>query len=72
MAVQSCEGHFTVDRGKGDKMIVVRFADRMKIQDAFEAWCVKNQTTPSMQTMIAFLEHKGWLNVDRVVKDLKD
>lgn len=53
-------------------MIMVRFADRMKIQDAFEAWCVKNQTTPSMQTMIAFLEHKGWLNVDRVVKDLKD
>lgn len=52
-------------------MIKVLFSDRVKIQDEFEAWCVKNQTTPTMQTMIAFLEHREWLNVDRVVKDLK-
>lgn len=52
-------------------MIKVLFSDRVKIQDEFEAWCVKNQTTPTMQTMIAFLEHRGWLNVDRVVKDLR-
>lgn len=52
-------------------MIKVLFSDRVKIQDAFEAWCVKNQTTPTMQTMIAFLEHRGWLNVEMVVKDLK-
>ncbi len=52
-------------------MIKVLFSDRVKIQDEFEAWCVKNQTTPCMQTMIAFLEHRGWLNVDRVMKDLR-
>lgn len=53
-------------------MIKLLFSDRVKIQDAFEAWCVKNQTTPCMQTMIAFLEHRGWLNVEKVMKDLKD
>lgn len=52
-------------------MIKMLFADRVKIQDAFEAWCVKNQTTPSMQTMIAFLEHKGWLNNDKILRELK-
>lgn len=53
-------------------MIKVLFSDRVKIQDAFEAWCVKNETKPCMQTMIAFLEHRGWLNVEKVMKDLKD
>lgn len=53
-------------------MIKVLFSDRMRIQELFEAWCANNQTTPTMQTMIAFLEHRGWLNSDRVLKDLKD
>ena len=53
-------------------MINILFSDRVKIQQQFEAWCVKNQTTPTMQTMIAFLEHRGWLNVEKVMKDMKD
>lgn len=51
---------------------MIKFSDRVKIQDAFEAWCVKNQTTPTMQAMIAFLEHRGWLNVAKVMKDLQE
>ena len=51
---------------------MIKFSDRMRIQDAFEEWCVKNQTTPTMQTMIAFLEHRGWLNVEKLMKDLED
>lgn len=51
---------------------MIKFSDRVKIQDAFEAWCVKNETKPCMQTMVAFLEHRGWLNVEKVMKDLKD
>ena len=59
---------------------MIKFSDRVKIQEQFEAWCVKNEAqfqhgeriVRSMHTMIAFLDNKGWLNVDRVLKDLKD
>ena len=53
-------------------MIKVLFSDRVKIQDAFEAWCVKNQTTRSVTRFVAFMQHKGWLNEDKVLTDLKN
>ena len=60
-------------------MIKLLFSDREKIQKEFEAWCVKNEEQfhhgeridRCMNTMIAFLEHRGWLNVEKVMKDLK-
>ena len=59
---------------------MLKFSDRVKIQKEFEAWCAKNEEQfhhgeridRCMNTMIAFLEHRGWLNVDMVMKDLKD
>ena len=52
-------------------MIKVRFSYRIIIQQLYEAWCVKNQASASPQTMLAFLEQKGWLNSDKIVDDLK-
>ena len=52
-------------------MIKVRFSDRVKIDLLFEAWCVKNQASKSTQTLLAFLEQKGWLNSDKILDDLK-
>lgn len=52
-------------------MIKVGFYDRLKIEKLFDEWCVKNQTTRSVQRFTAFLEQRGWLNSDKVVTDLK-
>ena len=60
-------------------MIKLRFSDRVKIQEQFEAWCVKNEAQfhngeridRCMNTMIAFLEHRGWLNSEKILEDLK-
>lgn len=53
-------------------MIKVGFYDRLKIEKLFDEWCVKNQTTRSVTRFVAFMQHKGWLNEDKVVTDLKN
>lgn len=52
-------------------MIKVLFSKRLIIQQLFEAWCVKNQASQSVHSLIAFLEQKGWLNSDKIMDDLK-
>ena len=71
MAVQVGEGHSSVDRGKGNKMIMVLFSHRIKMQKLFEAWCVKNQVQGNIHQLIAFMEQRGWLNSEKIVDDLK-
>ena len=51
--------------------IRVLFSDRVKIQRLFEAWCTKNQAQPSIHNLVAFMEHRGWLNDDKILEDLK-
>ena len=52
-------------------MIKVLFSHRMRIQELFEAWCIKNSAAASQNNLIAFLEHKGWLNSEKILEDLK-
>lgn len=53
-------------------MIKVLFSDRVKIQDMFDAWCVKNQATGSIHNLIAFMEQRGWLNDEKILRELKE
>lgn len=53
-------------------MIKVGFYDRLKIEKLFDEWCVKNQTPRSVTRFVAFMQHKGWLNEDKVLTDLKN
>ena len=50
--------------------IRVLFSDRVKIQRLFEAWCTKNQAQPSIHNLVAFMEHRGWLDAEKVMKDI--
>ena len=48
-------------------MIKVLFSHRTRIQELFEAWCIKNSASASQNNLIAFMEQKGWLNSDKIV-----
>ena len=50
--------------------IQVCFRDRVKIQRLFEIWCTKNQTQPSIHNLVAFMEHRGWLDDKKILEDL--
>lgn len=50
--------------------IRVCFKDRVKIQRLFEAWCMRNQAEPSIHNLVAFMEHRGWLDDKKIVEDL--
>ena len=52
-------------------MIKVLFSHRMRIQEIFESWCIKNGAAGSLNNLIAFMEQNGWLNSDKIVEDLK-
>lgn len=52
-------------------MIKVLFSHRIRIQDLFESWCIKNGASGSYNNLIAFMEQNGWLNSDKIVEDLK-
>lgn len=52
-------------------MIKVLFSHRMRIQELFEAWCIKNSAAASTNNLIAFMEQKGWLNSEKILEDLK-
>lgn len=51
-------------------MIKILFSDRVKIQRLFEAWCVKNQAEASIHNLVAFMEHRGWLDDKKILEDL--
>ena len=49
----------------------MKFAEVIKISQAFEEWQEKHHATPRSLAILTFLNVKGWLNEDKVRKDLK-
>jgi hypothetical protein len=49
----------------------VKYSETVKMLQSFEEWQEKHHATPRSLAILTFLNVKGWLNEDKVRKDLK-
>ena len=47
------------------------FKHRMKIERMFLKWCKDNGIMDVPNSVVAFMQIKGWLNEDKILEDLK-
>ena len=51
---------------------LIRFSDRMLIADKFVEWGIMNNVKFCPDSVIAFLQIKGWLNEEKILKELRE
>ena len=49
----------------------MKYSETVKMLQSFEEWQEKHHATPRSLAILTFLNVKGWLNEDKVRKDLK-
>lgn len=50
---------------------VLLFSHRLRIEKMFIQWCKNERVLCAPQTLVAFMQGKGWMNEQRVLADLK-
>lgn len=48
------------------------FSQRLKIEKLFDAWCEEKHILRVPQSMVAYMQIRGWLNEDKIMEDLKE
>lgn len=51
-------------------MEMVWFSQRMEIERRFLAWCEENGVAVKPNSLVAFMEIKGWLNEEAINRDI--
>lgn len=47
------------------------FFQRLKIEELFLEWCKEYGAAQRPISFVAFMMIKGWLNIDKILKDLE-
>lgn len=50
---------------------MILFSDRMKIERLFIEWCEENGVAQMPNSLVAFMQTKGWLNEDKINDDMR-
>ena len=50
---------------------MILFSQRMKIQELYYKWIAETNIADKPNSLVAFLQTKGWLNEDKIADDLK-
>ena len=51
---------------------MIWFSERKKMHEVYDDWCKKNGVVDSIESFIAFITAKGWLDEYAVRRDLKN
>lgn len=46
------------------------FSKRLLIEKLFIEWCYQNRVLCAPQSLVGFMQGKGWLNEDKIIEDL--
>ena len=52
--------------------MMIDFKKRMAIENAFLIWCEENNVANKPNSFVAYMSVRGWLDEDKIEKDLKD
>ena len=50
---------------------MIWFSERKQMHEVYDDWCKKNGVADSIESFVAFLTTKGWIDEDAVRRDLK-
>lgn len=53
-------------------MNFIHFGRRMEIERLYLEWCAEEGIANKPNSMVVFLMEKGWLNEEKIIKDLKE
>lgn len=48
------------------------YKDRCKVAANYAAWIKENGVADTPESMVAYLQIKGWLNEDKILNDLRE
>lgn len=53
-------------------MDFIHFGRRMEIERLYLEWCAEEGIANKPNSMVVFFMEKGWLNEEKIIKDLKE
>lgn len=48
------------------------YKNRILIEKLFAKWCEENGVAYLPNSLVAYMEIKGWLNIEKILADLKE